>query len=158
MARRISSIAAFALAIPFAAQAQKADQVQPGQWEAVVTVNSIDMPGAPPQVAQMMGQRMRGAPTRTSYCITAEQAAKGPQEMIKQNPSCRFTQFSMRGGMINTQMSCSQNGGTMTARATGSYTPTSFNVTSSAVVNGPMSMRMTTTTSGKRVGPCAGAK
>lgn len=132
-------------------------RVQPGQWEASYTVNSIDMPGAPPQVAQMMKSQMAGGKkNRMTYCITPQQAAQGPQEMLKQNPSCRFTKYSMKGGTISTEMSCSHNGGTMTARANGSYTPTSFNVTSSAVMSGGMNMRMTTTNIGRRIGPCTG--
>lgn len=138
----------FAMALPAVAQAQ----VQPGQWEATVTVQSIDMPGAPPQIAAMM----KGKATRQSYCITPEQAAKGPQEMLKQNPSCHFTKYTMTAGVISTAMTCSQNGGTMTAQANGRYTPTSFNVSSTAVMSGKMSMRMTSTSSGRRVGPCAG--
>ncbi|ABQ70767.1 DUF3617 domain-containing protein [Rhizorhabdus wittichii] len=139
---------ACAAALSVAAHAQ----VQPGQWESTVTVQSIDMPGAPPQVAAMM----KGKTTRQTYCITPEQAAKGPQEMLKQNPSCHFTKYSMTGGVISTAMTCSQNGGTMTAQANGRYGPTSFNVTSTAVMSGRMSMRMTSASSGRRLGPCAG--
>lgn len=147
---RRSNSFAFACVMTLSAAAQA--QVQPGQWEASVTVQSIDMPGAPPQVAAMM----RGKTTKQNYCITPEQAAKGPQEMIKQNPSCRFTKYTMTGGTISTAMICSQNGGTMTAQSNGSYTPTSFNITSTAVMSGQMSMRMTSVGSGRRLGPCTG--
>lgn len=152
MARHASLIFASVLIAGSAAHAQ----VQPGQWETVVTVKSVDMPGAPPQVAQMMRQRMGGAPTRSRYCITPEQAAKGPQEMLKQNSSCKFSKYAVTGGVIATEMTCTQGGGTMTARANGSYTPNSFSVTSSAVMSGQMSMRIATTSTGKRLGPCAG--
>jgi hypothetical protein len=147
---RRSSGLAFIAAITLSTAAQA--QIEPGQWEATVTVQSMSMPGAPPQVAAMM----KGKATRQSYCITKEQAAKGPQEMLKQNPSCHFTRYSMNGGVISTAMTCSQNGGTMTVQANGQYTATSFNVSSTAVMSGKMSMRMTSTSSGRRVGPCAG--
>jgi hypothetical protein len=147
---RRSNCFAFVLAAVLSTAAQA--QVQPGQWEATVTVQSIDMPGAPPQVAAMM----KGKTTRQSYCITPEQAAKGPQEMLKQNPSCHFTKYSMMGGVMSTAMTCAQNGGTMTAQANGKYTPTSFNVTSTAVMTGKMSMRMTSAGTGRRLGPCTG--
>jgi hypothetical protein len=100
---------ALLLSVPVLAQAQ----VQPGMWESSVTVQSVDMPGAPPQIAAMM----KGKTTRQTYCITAEQARQGPQEMLKQNASCRFTKYDMAGGRISTEMSCRQNEGTMTARA-----------------------------------------
>ncbi|MES2497001.1 MAG: DUF3617 domain-containing protein [Pseudomonadota bacterium] len=147
---RYSNSLALACCIAVSVPAQA--QVQPGQWEASVTVRSIDMPGAPPQVVAMM----KGKTTRQTYCLTAEQAAKGPQEMLKQNPSCRFTKYSMAGGAISTSMICSQNGATMNAQANGSYTATSFNVTSTAVMSGQMSMKMTSTSSGRRLGPCSG--
>lgn len=132
--------------------AQAATQIQPGQWETTSTVESVDMPGAPPQVSRMMN----GKTTRASYCITPEQAAKGPQEMFKQNPSCRFTKFSMTGGAISTEMSCSQNGATMIARSQGSYTPTSYSATATMTMSGKMSMRMTSRSTGRRLGPCTG--
>lgn len=147
---RYSNRCIFVVAMVTAAAAQA--QVRPGLWEASVTVQSIDIPGAPPQVARMMG----GRTTRQSYCLTPEQAAKGPQEMLKQNPSCRFTKYSMSGGSISTEMSCTQDGGTMIARSTGSYTPTSFSVTSSAAMSGKTSMRMTSSSTGRRLGDCPG--
>jgi len=152
MARHAGLIFACALTTAAAAQAQ----VQPGQWETVVTVKSVEVPGAPPQMAEMMRQRMGGAPARSRYCLTPAQAAKGPQEMLKQNPSCKFTKYTMTGGVIATEMSCAQGGGTMTARANGSYTANSFSVTSSVVMTGNMSMRMTSTNTGRRLGPCVG--
>lgn len=139
------------LIMPAAAQAQ----VTPGQWETVVTIKSMEMPGAPPQVAQMMKSRMAGGkPTRTSYCVTAEDAKRGPQEMFKQNPSCRFTKFSMTGGTISTEMTCKQEGGTMTARSSGSYTAKAFNVNSSVAMSGRMSMKMSSSNVGRWLGPC----
>ena len=141
------------LILPVAAQAQ----IQPGQWQTTVTIKSMDMPDAPPQIAQMMRSRMAGGkPTQTSYCVTAEQAAKGPQELLKQNPSCRFTKFSTANGVIATEMTCAQNGGTMTARGKGTYTADSFDVSSTAVISGQMSMQVTSNMVGRRIGPCTG--
>lgn len=148
MAGRIGWTLACLMIAPAAAQAQ----VEPGQWETTVTVDSVDMPGAPPQMARMMG----GKTTRSSYCLTPEQASKGPQELLKQNQSCRFTHYSMTGGRISTEMSCSQNGGTLIARSEGSYTPTSMKVSSVAQMSGKMEMRMSSSMTGRRIGACAG--
>lgn len=151
------TISIFACLLMASAGALAQAQVQPGLWEASTTVNSIDIPGAPPQAAQMMkGQMASGGRNKMTYCITPQQAAQGPQEMLKQNPSCRFSKYVMKAGRIATEMSCTQNGGTMTARATGSYTPTSFSVTSNAVMSGGMSMRLSSTSTGRRIGPCSG--
>lgn len=147
MRRDIVTFAALAVLMPLVAHAQ----VQPGQWESTVTIHSIDMPGAPPEVAKMM----KGKTTMQKYCISPEQAAKGPREMLKQNPSCRFTRYAMAGGKLDTAMTCNQDGGTMTAQASGSYTPTSFNLTSTAVMSGKMAMTMRSTSTGRRLGSCA---
>ncbi len=148
---RYSLMLAFIMAVPTAAQAQ----ITPGQWETTVTIKSLDMPGAPPQVQQMMKSRMASSGSnKTSYCITPEQAAKGPQDLMKQNPSCKFTKFQMKGGVIATEMTCTQNGGTMTARSNGNYTANSFSATATAVMTGQMSMKVTSSTVGRRIGPC----
>ncbi len=81
-----------ALALPATAFAQ----VTPGKWEIVTTVNSVDMPGAPPFVANMM----KGKPIKVSHCLTPEEAAKGPQEMMKARKECRFTRYAMVGGKL----------------------------------------------------------
>lgn len=151
MARSMNWISAGLLIIPCAAQAQ----MTPGQWETVVTMRSMEMPGAPPQVAQMMKGRMAGGkPTRTTYCVTPEQARQGPKDLFKQNPSCRFTKFVMAGGNVATEMVCKQDGGTMTARSSGRYTAKSYNVTASMVMSGQMSMKMSSSNVGRWLGPC----
>jgi hypothetical protein len=143
---RIILFAALA-ATPALAAAQG---VQPGQWEILTTVQSIDMPGAPPQVAAMM----KGKPIRISQCITAADAAKGPQEMMKSNKQCRFTRYSMVGGKLSSEMVCNQGGGTMTATSSGTFTPTSFTTSGRSVMTGAQKMTLTATTVGKRIGAC----
>ena len=126
--------------------------IQPGEWQITVTVTAIDMPGAPAGVAQSL----RGQPRTITNCITAEQAARGPQEMIKAAPNCTISNYSMAGGKFSAEMRCNQAGGTMTARTAGTFTPTSFTTTSNATMSGRMAMRMTSTSTGRRVGACAG--
>ncbi len=138
------------LALPGIAHGQ-ASGVQPGQWEIAVTVQSIDMPGAPPGIAQMMA----GKTTKVKHCITPEEASRGPQDMLKSNKSCSFTRYSMAGGKLSSQMVCKQSGGTMTATSTGSFTPTSFTANGRSVTTGGgMPMTVTATTVGKRIGDC----
>ena len=125
--------------------------VQPGQWETKVTINTVDMPGAPPTVANMM----RGKTTTIRHCMTAEEAAKGPQEMMKNNKACTFTRYSMTGGKLSSEMVCKQGNSTTTATTAGTFTPTSFNATGKTVTTGgSMPVTMTSTTSGQRVGAC----
>ncbi len=135
-----------ALLLPAAAFAQ----VQPGQWEIVTTVSAVDMPGAPPFVANMM----KGKPIKISHCLTPQDAAKGPQELMKTNKECRFTRYSMAGGKLDSVMVCNQNGGTMTATSSGTMTPTGFTTSGRTVMTGPQAMTMTATSVGRRTGEC----
>lgn len=145
--RMILSVAAIAL--PSLAIAQ-ATAVQPGLWDMASTINTVDMPSAPPAAARMM----QGRTTTFRHCITPEEASRGPQEMLKANKACTFTRFSLAGGRISSEMVCKQGGGTMTATTSGSYTPTSFSTTGKSVVTGPAAMTMTMTSTGHRVGDC----
>ncbi len=134
------------LSMPVAASAQ----VMPGKWEIVTTVQSVDMPGAPPFVATMM----KGKPVKVSQCVTPEQAANGPQEMLKINKQCRFTRYSMAGGKLDSVVVCQQGGGTMTATSSGSFTATGFSTNGRTVMTGPHAMTLTATSVGRRIGEC----
>lgn len=125
--------------------------IQPGQWEMISTTKSVEMPNAPPQVAQMMV----GRSSTLRRCITSQEAAaNGLREMVKANKSCTLGHFAMTGGKYDAEMTCSQGGGTMTAVTTGNYTPTTMNSTSRIIIKGPAPMTMTTSVAGKRVGAC----
>lgn len=140
-----------AAAIAAPAWAAGAQTVQPGQWDIVTEVQSVDMPGAPAGVAAMI----KGHPIRISQCLTPEQASRGPQDLMKGNKQCRFTRYSMTGGKLESEMVCQQGGGTMTATSSGSFTPTSFTVTGTSVmVNGAQRMTVVANTSGRRTGAC----
>jgi len=127
-----------------------APPILPGLWETAVTINSVDMPNAPPAVAKMM----RGHKTVTKHCMTAKDVAQGPQEMLKSSKACHFTRYSMAGGRFSSEMVCNQNGTTMTSRSEGRFTPVSFSATSSTEMSGPQHMRMAMTMAARRLGDC----
>ncbi len=141
---------AIAAAVLAGAAVAQVSAIQPGQWETSVTITSVDMPGAPPEMAKMM----IGRTTTVKQCLTPEQAARGPQDMLKGNKSCEFTHYSIAGGRLSSEMVCRQGGGTMTATSSGSFTPTSYTATGKVVVSGGAAMTMTSTTSGRRTGEC----
>lgn len=127
--------------------------IQPGQWEVRSQVTSIDMPGAPPQMLQMMKK-----PHVVRHCMTPEQAARGPQDMLKDRKSeCRFARYALSGGKLDAVMQCSsRERGTMTVTSKGRYAPGSYDVNNTMVMSGPQgAMRMTSVGQGRRVGPCA---
>ncbi len=139
------------LAIGAGSALAQALSVQPGEWDIAATVNSVDMPNAPPGIAAMM----IGKTKHILHCITPEEASRGPQDMMKSDKSCKFTRYDMAGGKLSSEMVFKQGGGTMTATSTGSFTPTSFNSSGRSVMTGgAMTMTLTATTVGKRVGEC----
>lgn len=146
---KLGVLAVVLAAMPAAVFAQGAG-VTPGQWEIAVTINSVNVPGQPDTIAKMM----TGKTTKVTHCITPEEAARGPQDMMKTNKECKFTRYSMVGGKMNSEMVCNMGSGTMTAVSSGSFTPTSFSSTSRAVQTGPMTMTMNSSSTGRLVGPC----
>ncbi len=145
---------AAALAGGFVAVPAIADTpIQPGQWELRTIVTSVDMPGAPPQMLAMMKK-----PHVMRHCVTPEQAAKGPQQMLQEGKSdCRFTRYALAGGRLDAAMRCnSKERGVMTVTTKGRFTPANYDVTSAMVMSGPQGkMTMTSAGKGKRLGPCA---
>lgn len=138
------------LAVPALALAQSSG-VTPGQWETAVTINTVDAPGAPAFIAKMMA----GKTTRVKHCITAADAARGPQDMLKQSKTCTFTRYSMANGKLSSEISCVNGGQTTVSTSTGSFTPTSFTAQGRSVTTGgSMPMTVTTTATGRLVGPC----
>ena len=128
-----------------------AQVVQPGEWEMVSTATSIDMPGAPPRIAQMM----KGRPTRISWCITPEKARLGPRSLTKENKNCRYSRFDVRGNHIDMQLICNQpGGGTTTVTSSGSFTPVSFVSNGRSVMTGRQKMTITSHAEGHRVSDC----
>ena len=130
-----------------------AELISPGEWEATVTVVDASIKGGPAGLGSALGA---GTKTTRRYCITAEQAAQGPQEMLRENGSCQMNGYSIANGRVSGRMTCSQNRARVEARFSGSYTPTSFQVTSNATVTGPMIVQISASNRGRRIGPCTG--
>ena len=147
--RAFALIASACMAIASAADAQRTG-LMPGQWEIVTTIESMEMPGAPPGMANMM----KGHPTTIRHCLTPEEAARGPQDIMKAGKACSFTHYSMVGGRLSSQMVCKMGGGTMTATSTGSFTPTGFTTRGRSVMTGGHAMTMTASGVGRRIGDC----
>lgn len=147
MPYRAFLIAAVAM-LPATASAQT---VKSGQWQIVTTIREARIPGAP--LAAIAAMKAR--PTRVSRCLTAAEANRGPEEIMKQNKQCRFTRYSRKAGKLDSQMVCKQPDGTMTATSAGSFTATGFSTTAHMTRTGVQTVTMTTVAEGKRIGPCA---
>lgn len=148
--------------------ASGAEAIQPGQWEMVTRMTSIDIPGAPPQVQQQMrAQQGRTETART--CITPEQARNPLRELRDtmsgpRGANCRRLEDTFGGGAIRIRMACrspSGRPGTAELAVAGSFTPTTMAATVSINAQGPgvggpgtTAMRISTNLSGRRIGDC----
>jgi hypothetical protein len=139
------------LTIAGAAQAADAAEspVTPGKWQTTTTVESMTMPGVPPE----MTRSMMGKPISVTVCISPEEAAAGPRDVIgKTNGACRYRSFSAAAGRINAVMECKAGSATpQVIEMAGSYSPTSYEI-SSKMTGG--AFQSTSRTAGKRLGPC----
>ena len=150
-----------------AAAAQKAVALQPGKWETSVTILSLEGPGLPPGMGTAMKDRMAGQKVET--CLTPEQAAKPPQDMLGAAKNCTYEKFEMSGGKMSGSLVCKNApgmpGGEMRATMSGNFASTSYDMTSEATMNMPAmpgrpSGAVTTKTQviGKRIGDCDAPK
>jgi hypothetical protein len=146
-----------------------AAQRQPGQWESVTTIKSIDIPGAPPQVLAQVRAQVGQAQT-TRECLTADQA-RDPlaqmRRMLSQGNSgnCNFTDQVFAGGTIRIRGTCNPAaGGTAQVSLEGTFTETTLEANMTMNAQGPAgaampgvtSMNMAAEVRGRRVGDCAG--
>ena len=130
---------------------------QPGKWQATSELVKMEVPGMPPEMAKAnIGQK-----TSFEHCITAEQAAKPPSEFFTnaKQTDCTSKNFSMVGGKLAATMVCvdQKTKTNMTMTMQGDYHPDSYTATMTMVTDGMPNggeMKITATTSGKRVGDC----
>lgn len=132
-----------------------ATTLSPGQWQMVNRVVSVDIPGTPPGMAEMMRKR----PMAVNMCLTPEQAARDPRSLFESsNGRCKYTKFVMAAGRLAFDMTCKGGmggGGNSIMSSTGRYTPTSYSVHSTMVSVGPRgTTRIVSDGVGKRVGDC----
>lgn len=123
--------------------------VTPGKWQTTTTIESMVVPGMPPEMAQ----RMRTQPMSATICITPEQAAAGPRDVIgKSQGRCHYRNFSAGAGRISGVMECNTGGPTPQVIAIeGSYSPTGYDIRS-RMTGG--AVQSTSRTVGRRLGPC----
>jgi Protein of unknown function (DUF3617) len=142
-------------------------QLTPGQWDSVIKIVSVDMPGlggANSVAGQALTKRMIGQEQKSSQCITPDQAAKPPVEMLAgggAGANCRFDTFDMKGGTLSMQLQCGKKGnpGAMIMTSAGPFSGDSYALDTQMTMNSPAGeMKIMATNSAKRVGPCTAAK
>lgn len=138
-------------------------QLKPGQWEGSFTLDGLDLSNMPEGAPKGMEEQMKRMMSRTiRYCVTPEEAANPDGRLFsgQENKDCTYSGFEAGGGTVKGQVSCTTEGGRMTAVMAGSYTPERYEMRMDMKqVGGPggMEMTMKATTSGKWIGKeCAG--
>ncbi len=143
-----------------------APDVEPGQYEASVDIVKVEIPGLPPEMQTKMREQMASVTgVQRRYCVTAEDARRGREDIARQMANapgnCRFTRFDVRGENVNAAMQCDQlpNGARMTMTLTGTMGSNASDMTvkqNASVPNTPVGnmeteMRIRT----RRIGDCA---
>lgn len=155
------SVVALALAGCGKKEGASADATTPvkreaGLWKSDMKLTKFDMPGAPPEMKQMM-EGMLGKIKGVESCLTAEEAAKEDlaQKLAKppgDNGQCTYQKKDVKGGTMDIVMVCNdpQTKEPMTVSMKGTASPKKTEMT--LVVSGkqagqPMSMEMIATNS-----------
>lgn len=98
---------------------------EPGLYRSTTQIQEFDIPGAPPQVAEMMRESMSSS--STEYCLTPEDVAKGYEESIRksQQGECDYKRFDVDGGKIEAALTCIDQGRKVDLTLSGTGTSTS---------------------------------
>ncbi|WP_294203434.1 DUF3617 domain-containing protein [uncultured Sphingomonas sp.] len=129
-------------------------KLQPGKWEIKTQVSDLKMENMPKGVSSTPP-----AATNT-VCLTAEQAAKGPAELLKGAQSdCTVTSSTFAGGKVESDLTCKLPGNmTMKSKTKGTFTDTSFSTDQEMEMSGAHAMSQKVHSEGRRIGECDAAK
>jgi hypothetical protein len=136
--------------------------VRPGLWQSKVTIEQLDLPGMPAEMAGRMKTMMaEKQPHDFKTCLTPEDVAKPKEDFFAgKNNECRYDHFTMGGGKIDAAMHCGGKDGLQVMKMAGTYSPDSYQMQTSMTASGKdgaaagMAMRMRI--EAQRVGECTG--
>jgi len=142
--------------------------VRAGLWESKVTIEQLDMPGMPPEMAARMKQMMaENQPKAFKNCLTPEDVKKPKEDFFAgRNKSCRYDRFSMGNGKIDAVMRCGGEQATQVMEMAGTYSPDAYHIQMSnkieaaakgaegSMAEGAMAMRVRV--NARRIGECTG--
>ena len=134
--------------------------ISPGKWQSKVTIESINVPGIPPQIAQRMKQTMAQVRSFES-CLTKEDVKQPKEDFFTgKNDQCRYDHFTISGGKIDAVMRCDEGNGTQVMRMAGTYSRDSYQMSMAMEHEGgkadEAAMAMKMRVEAHRVGQCTG--
>lgn len=148
------------------AAAQELPKPLPGQYTTTFELVDLAVPGLPDAQKEQMRAMFADSVTNTeTSCMTAEDAEKGFEEMVRTlgesngNAQCTIGKFDANGGKLDAALSCSpSNGVTADMTITGNVAPErseitmAINTKAASIPGGEMTMSIKTTS--KRTGDC----
>ncbi|MEE4200290.1 DUF3617 domain-containing protein [Erythrobacter sp.] len=129
---------------------------QPGKYRMSYQFVAADIPGAPPEVKEIMGNAMNRS---MEYCLTPEAAEQGFGEAMQQNQddSCTISKLDIDGNDISMAMACDQGLGeavTMTMDGTISETSSEMTLVSEGMFSEMGQGRIEMKVAQERIGAC----
>ncbi|HEY8591868.1 MAG TPA: DUF3617 domain-containing protein [Sphingomicrobium sp.] len=138
--------------------------IRAGLWQSKVTIEQLDMPGMPPEMASRMKTMMaQNQPHGFETCLTAEDVKRPKEDFFAgKNNQCRYDHFTMGSGKIDAAMRCGSKEGTQVMQMAGTYSPESYQVQTAMNMEtkghdeGGMAMRLRV--EAHRVGECTASQ
>jgi hypothetical protein len=130
--------------------------ISPGQWQMVMKINEMTMPGLPPEASARM-KGMMGKGHVMTECLTPEDVKKPKEDMFSGgDKKCKYDHFSMGAGKIDIVMTC---GGEQPRKMqmNGTYSPDEYHMKVASQGEGkagPGAMSMQMEMDAKRIGAC----
>jgi uncharacterized protein YceK len=140
-----------------------ATQLKPGQWDTVIKIVAVELPGAAgasATVSKAMIAKMIGREQKSSQCISPEQAAKPPAELLagaNSGSNCKFDSFELQRGTLSSKLTCGKLGeaGAMVMTSKGPYGGDNYALDTDMTLSSPAGeMKIKALNSAKRVGDC----
>lgn len=132
-------------------------QLKPGEYSMKMNITKLEMPGMPAAQLEQMKTQMASSMPTSNFCLTAEQAKAGAEEMYKKmgQGDCKFDKFSDTGSAVSGTMNCNSGGMAMTMTFNGTKSETSSSTDSEMQMKGPTgTMVMGSHIEMNRVGDC----
>lgn len=182
MSRTTISVAALALALAACSSGEKANsdkaispedaaakvasvqiKLQPGEYESTMKMLEFTMDGVPAgQLEQMKGMMAGSKEKPYRSCLTPEQAAEGPKQLVSrmQEGDCKMSDFKSSANTVSGTMHCTFEGrGTSTTKFEGTYAADGSTMTMESDQQMPgmggKGMHMKIQVATRRVGECA---
>lgn len=134
-----------------------ANFVSPGKWRSQVTIESLTMPGMPPEMAARMREQMAGQMT-TESCLTQAEVEKPNAEFFGgKDDTCKYDRFAMGGGKIDILMTCGAGAARNTMAMQGTYSSDRYSMTANSQ-GGEDGVAMKMRVEAQRIGACDGTE